>query len=310
MAEHDRSDPGNGMRRFITDFRTGTDRRSAEDRRERAGERPSGGLRAPIFVAALCLFPVLFCTVNGFLGAGARAEARLPIVEARVADLKKEIIETDQPMRTKLEALRELGALQVEVEELPRTAGIHHAEGFRAIALLFWGLLGLSLLDMFVLNGRIGGALQWVILGVAAAIVVYYGVKGYFVEAEVRIGYSVYQVMAVLFAMITVTALDIFLFFGARSLGDVQWGKMPPRSQYVLVMLAVAFTFTIGLMGIVRSGIRADWHVYGVMRDASAHAYTPTMGYAITVVAVCSCVFFGMVYLIFRFGMRERDAAG
>ncbi len=35
MAEPDRSDPGTGMRRFLADFRTGTDRRSAEDRRER-----------------------------------------------------------------------------------------------------------------------------------------------------------------------------------------------------------------------------------------------------------------------------------
>ncbi len=35
MAEPDRSDPGTGMRRFLTDFRTGTERRSAEDRRER-----------------------------------------------------------------------------------------------------------------------------------------------------------------------------------------------------------------------------------------------------------------------------------
>ena len=35
MVEPDRSDPGTGMRRFLTDFRTGTDRRSAEDRRER-----------------------------------------------------------------------------------------------------------------------------------------------------------------------------------------------------------------------------------------------------------------------------------
>ena len=35
MADPDRSDPGTGMRRFLTDLRTGADRRSAEDRRER-----------------------------------------------------------------------------------------------------------------------------------------------------------------------------------------------------------------------------------------------------------------------------------
>jgi len=36
--------------------------------------------------------------------------------------------------------------------------------------------------------------------GVAAAIVLFFGIRGYFVEAIVRIGYSVYQVGAVLAA--------------------------------------------------------------------------------------------------------------
>ncbi len=35
MAEADRSERQSGVGRFLTDFRTGTDRRSAEDRRER-----------------------------------------------------------------------------------------------------------------------------------------------------------------------------------------------------------------------------------------------------------------------------------
>jgi len=103
------------------------------------------------------------------------------------------------------------------------------------LAVLFGLLLGLALLDMFVVRGRIGDLLQWTILAIAAGIVVYFGVRGYFVPADVRIGYSVYQVMAVLFALITVTAIDLFLFFGAQSLGPIQWGTMPRRSQYALV---------------------------------------------------------------------------
>ena len=169
-------------------------------------------------------------------------------------------------------------------------------------------LLGLSLVDMFVIKGRLGGLLQWTIMAGAAGIVIFYGVWGYFVEAEVRIGYSVYQVMAVLFAMIVVTAIDLYLFFGAKSLGEVQWGKMPRRGQYVLVMLAAVFTLTIGLMGFVRSGIRETWHVYGVMRDESLQSYTPTMGYAAWVIAATTLTFFALLLVIFWFGMRSKEA--
>ncbi|MFQ5791377.1 MAG: hypothetical protein ACE5JI_12975, partial [Acidobacteriota bacterium] len=134
-----------------------------------------------------------------------------------------------------------------------------------------------------------------------------YGVLGYFVDAEVRIGFSVYQVMAVLFAITAVTAIDLFIFFGAASLGKVEWGKVPERSQYVLVLLAVVFTLTIGLMGIVRSGIRGSWHVYGVRRDSSAQSFTPTMGYGSVVAGAATATFLGMVTVIFWWGQRAES---
>ncbi len=288
--------------------------------KKRAPVRPSGGLGAPLFVAALSLFPVLFCGATGFLGEGARAERRLPAATREVDRLRASlrgseetveaaVLATSAKMDSVLPRLEELDRQEAELEELRRTPGIHHAAGYRVIALIFLALLVLALLDMLVIRGRIGGLLQWLIMGVAAGIVVFFGVKGYFVDAEVRIGYSVYQVMAVLFAIVAVTALDLFLFFGAASLGKVEWGRMPRRSQYVLVLLAVAFTLTVGLMGIVRSGIRANWHVYGVVRDTSAQAHTPTMGYGASVVTAATLIFFGLLFLIFRFGMRKGEDA-
>ena len=32
----------------------------------------------------------------------------------------------------------------------------------------------------------------------------------------------------------------------------------------------------MGLMGFIRSGLRGDWHIFGVMRDTSEWAYTPS----------------------------------
>jgi hypothetical protein len=149
---------------------------------------------------------------------------------------------------------------------------------------------------------KTGMAIQWAALAIAAVIVVFYGVYGYFVESLVRIGFSVYQVVAVLAAIVLVMAIDIPMFKGARSTGAIRWGTIAPRSQYVLIMLAVTFTWLMGLMGFARSGIRQHWHVYGVMRDTSVDAVTPAIGYAANVITVVTIVFFALVMFIFWLG--------
>ena len=106
----------------------------------------------------------------------------------------------------------------------------------------------------------------------AAGVVLFYGVYGYFVEAIVRIGFSVYQVAAVLLCIVSVTIIDVFIGRGAESRGAIQWGKMPDRSQYALFVLAVTFTWLMGLMGFARSGIRQHWHIWETMRDTSPDA--------------------------------------
>jgi hypothetical protein len=147
-----------------------------------------------------------------------------------------------------------------------------------------------------------GMAIQWAALGLAAAIVVFYGVYGYFVESLVRIGFSVYQVLAVLGAIFVVMAIDIPMFKGARSTGAIRWGTIAPRSQYVLILLAVTFTWLMGLMGFARSGIRQHWHVYGIMRDNSVDAVTPAIGYASNVITLVTIAFFALVLFIFWLG--------
>jgi cytochrome bd-type quinol oxidase subunit 1 len=147
-----------------------------------------------------------------------------------------------------------------------------------------------------------GVAVQWVVFGVAAAVVTWYGIYGYFVESIVRIGFSVYQVLAVLAAIVIVMALDVPMFRGARSTGQIRWGTIAPRSQYVLILLAVTFTWLMGLMGFARSGIRQHWHVYGVMQDKSVDAVTPALGYAANVITVVTIVFFALVAFIFWLG--------
>jgi cytochrome bd-type quinol oxidase subunit 1 len=149
---------------------------------------------------------------------------------------------------------------------------------------------------------RTGTLVQGGMFVVAAAIVLFYGIRGYFVEAIVRIGYSVYQVGAVLACIVFVTVIDVMLSRGAESRGAIQWGKMPARSQYALFILAVTFTWLMGLMGFARSGIRQHWHVWQVLPDTSAHAATPALGYASVIISLCVLIFLALVGFIFWLG--------
>ncbi len=154
---------------------------------------------------------------------------------------------------------------------------------------------------------KTGTLVQGAMFVMASLVVLFYGIYGYFVEAIVRIGFSVYQVAAVLLCIISVTVIDIFIGRGAESRGEIQWGKMPERSQYALFVLAVTFTWLMGLMGFARSGIRQHWHVWEVMRDTSVDAVTPALGYAAKMISVCVLIFLGMVAFIFWLGgLAER----
>jgi cytochrome bd ubiquinol oxidase subunit I len=145
---------------------------------------------------------------------------------------------------------------------------------------------------------KTGHAAQLFIFAGAAIIVISLGIYGYFVEATVRIGLSVPQVLSVLFAMVSITAIDLPLYRGAK-MAEVRWGKIPAASQYVLIFIAVTFTWLMGLMGYVRSGLRQHWHVYGVIRDRSPDAFTPTLGFATSVVSVTVLLFFVLIGFVF-----------
>jgi len=150
-------------------------------------------------------------------------------------------------------------------------------------------------------------ATQFTIFALAACIVLFFGIYGYFVEAAVRIKFSIPQVLSVLSAMVLITLLDVVLYRGAERTGEVHWGKMPAISQYTLIFIAVSFTWLMGLMGYVRSGLRQHWHVYGVVRDTSPDAFTPTLGFATRVVSVTVLIFFAFIGVVFWLSSLSGD---
>lgn len=157
---------------------------------------------------------------------------------------------------------------------------------------------------------KIGMTVQWVILGLASAWVIYLGVRGYFVDAATRIGFAPKQVMAVLLAIVLFMCIDIPLFKNARSMGEIRWGKIPARAQLALFLLAITFCWLMGLMGYARSALRQHWHVYGIVRDTSRDAFLPTLGQASIRISISVLIFVSLVAFVFWLGNLSSLKAG
>lgn len=145
----------------------------------------------------------------------------------------------------------------------------------------------------------LGNGLIIALFVAGAANIIWLGVYGYLIPASVRIGLSVPQVCTTLVIIVVCSLIEAFMFKNSRTIGEMEWGKMPVRSQYSLFILAVSFTWLMGLMGYCRSAIRQHWHVYTVFRDQSADAFTPTLGYAANMVTVTVVLFMALVVFIF-----------
>jgi cytochrome bd ubiquinol oxidase subunit I len=145
-----------------------------------------------------------------------------------------------------------------------------------------------------------GNAIQVALYSAGIANIMFLGIyHGYFTNTVYKVAASIPQVLTTLLVIVVSITLDSFIYRGAKEVGPLHWGRIPARAQYALFLLAVAFTWLMGLMGYIRSGIRQHWHVVDIMRDASPEAFTPTLGYAANVVSVAAIIFMAMVIFVF-----------
>lgn len=110
---------------------------------------------------------------------------------------------------------------------------------------------------------------------------------------------AVTQWLIVLSCLILNTGIDIVLFRGARSIGGIRWGTISERAQYALIALCVIIVLNMGLMGFIRSGLRENWHIFGVMEDTSQWASTPTNAAMAKMVAAIAVVFLLSISFLF-----------
>ena len=139
----------------------------------------------------------------------------------------------------------------------------------------------------------------------ALSVVLFLGVYGFVVMEKASPflrNVAVAQFLQLISCLILVTAIDMFLFKGAEEIGPLQWGKMTMRSQYALLLLTFIITMNMGLMGFIRSGLRGDWHIFGVMRDTSAWSYTPSNFTMTQMVSLAVLVFMVGVAFMFWLG--------
>lgn len=123
---------------------------------------------------------------------------------------------------------------------------------------------------------------SWIsaIFVMAAANVIFLGLYGYALPANQRVGLSVPQVVSTLTTLFAGTAINISMFKDSESYGEIQWGTQSKVATYAIFLLAISFTWLMGLMGYIRSAVRLFWHVTEVVRDNSVDAYTLTIGEA------------------------------
>jgi cytochrome bd-type quinol oxidase subunit 1 len=269
-----------------------------------------GGFMSWLWIIQAFLIGVLFLAGNYYLWTGMGripgAERFTPYIKWMLLVLVLGVIVWATP-HTMIASREEIAAMGGTHHPFLGALGVMSAKNTAVNLMILTTFLSFMLYrrankEAVVPWAKAGTVLQGAALGISALVVMFYGVYGYFVSAIVRIGFSVYQVAAVLAAMLFVVVLDVAMMRGAKSRGEIEWGKMPARSQYALFILAVTFTWLMGLMGFARSGIRQHWHVYEVIRDTSPQAATPALGPAATMISVCVLIFLGLVALIFWIG--------
>jgi cytochrome bd ubiquinol oxidase subunit I len=284
---------------------------------EQMGISMMGGIFSWLFIIQAVLIGVLFLSANYYLWLGME---RIPGAERYRGWIKFLLIVltvcfavwmTPHSLVASLEEARKMGGAH---HPLLGVLGVMSAKNTAVNLMILTTFLSFMLYKRgnkvpTVSWARTGNLAEALLFALAAGIVIGLGVYGYYVPAIVRIGFSVYQVGAVLVVLVAVTVIDIFLLKNAQVFGEIQWGKIPERAQYALFLLAVSFTWLMGLMGYVRSGLRMDWHVYGVMRDTSPNAFTPTLGFATNIVSVTVIIFLGLLAFIFWLGGLEETPA-
>jgi len=270
-----------------------------------------GGFLSWLFILQAMLIGVLFLGSNYYFWIG--MTYRIPGSDIKY---KKQMLAMLIALLVCLGIWMTPHSLVASMEEARKMGGSHHpllgVFGVMSAKMTVANLMILVTFMSFIMYWRAGKqeTVGWAkiakifmgfILAVSAIVVIVLGVWGYFVPAIIRINYfSTSQVLVVLAVLLKT----------AKVTTEMNWGVMPPRAGYSLVLNAIMIILLMTLMGYARSSSRVHWHVYGVLRDTSQYAYSPALGYASGIMALCTFLFCMIVAFIFWVATMGDKAKG
>ena len=139
----------------------------------------------------------------------------------------------------------------------------------------------------------------------AEAYVVFVGIYGFFIPANVRVNLAFPQFIVTMLALVGGMLLNWIMLRKPKIIGPIQWGKLPTSGAFALFGLAVFISTTMVLMGYIRSSVRLDWHVTEILKDNTPWAETPSLTYAVGMVLLNVLVFWAITTLIFWLDNRK-----
>ncbi len=148
---------------------------------------------------------------------------------------------------------------------------------------------------------RFGNMVLWFLFGIAEAVIIFLGVYGYFIPANVRVSLAFPQFIAAMIALVFGFLLNLIMLKGAKTVGPIRWGMLPASGAVSLFVLAFLIATTMSLMGYIRSSVRLNWHITEVMEDVTpwSQAFPLLQGVGMVFLNV---FIFGLIFtLIFRF---------
>ncbi len=275
--------------------------------RQQMGITLMGGLLAWVFIMQATMIATLFITVNYYL---MQAMGRIPGSERYYGSFKFIlailVIATISWLtpHTLVMTPAELKAMGGQQHPVVGSYGVMSAKN-TAINTMITTTVATFLLYQRA-NFKIKVPWAWkgniflvALFTLAELNIIFLGIYGYFIPANVRIGLSVPQVASTLTCLFVGATVNMKLLKGAEPIGEIRWGTMSRRGAYALFMLAVAFTWTMAVMGYLRSSVRLHWHVNEILRDNSPWAFTNPLGYAGNINSLNVLLFWTMLLFVF-----------
>ncbi|MBM4125764.1 MAG: hypothetical protein FJ247_00220 [Nitrospira sp.] len=114
--------------------------------------------------------------------------------------------------------------------------------------------------------------------------------------------------LSAILTLVFVTVVNYVLYNRTIKQGTILWGKIDFAAQFVLIFLAFISTWTMGLMGAVRSLLRKYFHTYSLVSDFSAESFTPTLSYSAWWITAITVLFIACVSVAAFIALRSSTA--